>query len=292
MKGREMEHKITKGELKQLFFVISTIQPKATFPTDPKLFDMVAETWLSFIGDYSLEMLKPAVKKYFMGNRNPPGPNDILDELKKFMPDDPNKVVTAEMAWGEVMQLINVVGHYKHPDETNCQNPALIETIKNMGWKEICTNENIEATRAHFMKIYRAYMMRHNDAVDVERLGGKFNETILISAGLADRFGINKKKPAETPKPTAPIQMISYDSPRFEEPKLTPEEIAAEEKYQFEERKRKWINDEIRRKTFEDAERKINVIVEEVIAEAQTKFGEAEKMPSPFKIIETVNQTN
>jgi hypothetical protein len=53
----------------------------------------------------------------------------------------------AEEAWAEISAAIRSRGWYRAPE---FHNPALARTVAAMGWGEICTNPNVEATRAHF----------------------------------------------------------------------------------------------------------------------------------------------
>ncbi len=60
----------------------------------------------------------------------------------------------AEEAWAELSASIRSRGGYRAPE---FQNPALTRTVAAMGWGEICTNPNVEATRAHFFRLFAAF---------------------------------------------------------------------------------------------------------------------------------------
>ena len=51
----------------------------------------------------------------------------------------------------EVAEAIRHIGYYRQP---TFENEALTRAVAAIDWKEICTNPNVEATRAHFMRIF------------------------------------------------------------------------------------------------------------------------------------------
>jgi hypothetical protein len=73
--------------------------------------------------------------------------------------------LSPEEAWGEVMEKIRHCGYYREPDSWS--SPAIGRAVKAITWADLCTNENIEANRAHFMRIFGAYQNRVvRDALD------------------------------------------------------------------------------------------------------------------------------
>jgi hypothetical protein len=62
--------------------------------------------------------------------------------------------LSAEEAWAELSAAIRGCGSYRQPKFSN---PALVRTVAAMDWDEICTNPNLEATRAHFFRLFAAF---------------------------------------------------------------------------------------------------------------------------------------
>ena len=77
--------------------------------------------------------------------------------------------LSAEEAWAEVAAAIRSHGSYRAPDFAN---PVLARTVAAMDWGELCTNSNIEATRAHFFRLFSAFQDR-GIARRVEELSGR-----------------------------------------------------------------------------------------------------------------------
>jgi len=67
------------------------------------------------------------------------------------------EALSAEEAWAELSAAIRRRGYYRGPDFGN---RALARTVSAMGWGEICTNPNLEATRAHFFRLFAAFQER------------------------------------------------------------------------------------------------------------------------------------
>jgi hypothetical protein len=59
--------------------------------------------------------------------------------------------LSPEEAWAEVAEQIRSVGFYRQP---KFDNRTLERAVAALDWGEICANENIEATRAHLMRVF------------------------------------------------------------------------------------------------------------------------------------------
>ena len=68
-------------------------------------------------------------------------------------------------AWGEVQKAISQYGYYRQEEALESLTPIVREAVKRLGFREICLDENQDAVRAHFFKIYSALAERKsNDA--------------------------------------------------------------------------------------------------------------------------------
>jgi hypothetical protein len=92
--------------------------------------------------------------------------------------------LSAEETWAEVAAAIRSHGSYREPSFTN---PALARAVAAMDWSELCTNSNVEATRAHFFRLFGAFQ-EGRIARRVEELGSAMRPTgrTLVGA-LVDR---------------------------------------------------------------------------------------------------------
>jgi hypothetical protein len=76
--------------------------------------------------------------------------------------------LSAEEAWAEVAAAIRSHGSYRQPTFVNT---ALACAVSAMGWSELCTSPNLEATRAHFFRLFGAFQERRISR-RVEELSG------------------------------------------------------------------------------------------------------------------------
>lgn len=68
-------------------------------------------------------------------------------------------------AWGEVQKAISQYGYYRQEEALESLTPIVREAVKRLGFREICLDENQDAVRAHFFKIYSSLIERKtNDA--------------------------------------------------------------------------------------------------------------------------------
>ncbi len=65
-----------------------------------------------------------------------------------------NGEMSAEEAWAEVAAAIRSHGSYRRPSFSSL---TLEGVVAAMDWNELCTNTNVEATRAHFFRLFAAF---------------------------------------------------------------------------------------------------------------------------------------
>lgn len=66
-------------------------------------------------------------------------------------------VLPAELAWGEVQKAIGRYGYSRMPEWSSNEMTAAVDAI---GWRNICLDENVAATRARFIDAYGASRSR------------------------------------------------------------------------------------------------------------------------------------
>lgn len=72
---------------------------------------------------------------------------------------DPN-AKTPEEAWGEVVKEKNRAFIYA---DRKIEDPLAEESVKIMGWRNLCLSENEIADRAHFFKIYTSLLQKRRE---------------------------------------------------------------------------------------------------------------------------------
>lgn len=87
---------------------------------------------------------------------------NVPAHIRKYALVEALSFPTSGEAWQMVLREISRVGGYKAPE---IQDPIVAEAVRCVGWKDICYSENVEATRAHFMKAYDQLLSRKKQEI-------------------------------------------------------------------------------------------------------------------------------
>lgn len=101
-------------------------------------------------------------KAWIRGTEDPPQISEIREKCAEYTV--PHLKDQGE-AWGEVQKAISQYGYYRQEEALESLTPIVREAVKRLGFREICLDENQDAVRAHFFKIYSTLIERKtNDA--------------------------------------------------------------------------------------------------------------------------------
>jgi hypothetical protein len=98
-----------------------------------------------------------------------PSVGTICREIARLTLDRCEPELSAEEAWAQVVAAVRCHGSYREPEFAN---PALARAVAAMQWGDLCTNSNVEASRAHFFRLFGAFQERRI-LNQVEQLSGK-----------------------------------------------------------------------------------------------------------------------
>jgi hypothetical protein len=62
-------------------------------------------------------------------------------------------IMSPEEAWREVVRQIREVGFYGSPSFSN---PLIAETVRHMGWRNLCGSDDLDADRAWFIRVFES----------------------------------------------------------------------------------------------------------------------------------------
>lgn len=146
---------MTRAEVIALVALATGAHPAAQ-GKDPK---PVVEAWSLMLADIPFVVAKAAVIKVCRESKFFPSVADIVEAAQELDPEK-EKLPTAAEAWEEVVQLIIDYGPYCAP-AYSCD--LVRRAAQAIGWLQLCTGDNAEADRAHFLKIYESMRSRHKD---------------------------------------------------------------------------------------------------------------------------------
>ena len=134
----------------------------------------LVNAWNLLLADLPFALAKAALLKVCRSSEYFPSVAAIVKASAELSPAADRPPSAAE-AWEEVAGLIRSAGPYQAP-AFSC------ETVKRaaqaIGWRQLCTGENPEADRAHFLKLYESLRQR--------RLDARENATALQLAGASE----------------------------------------------------------------------------------------------------------
>lgn len=141
-----------------------------------------AQIWQEIFANDDYKIVKAAVIKYLNYSKDWPTPAHIRQNIDSIQPAA-DASPTFDDAWGEVLELIRAYGYMNPPTQDKFSHRAIYKTVKNLGWRDICQNENVEATRAHFMRMYQTKRKTYIDAAK-----NKKSKQIAADSKMADKF--------------------------------------------------------------------------------------------------------
>lgn len=116
--------------------------------------------WFSMLQDLDYGVCQNAVKQIIATSKFPPS---IAEIREKYTELTVLPVADAGEAWEEVMRAIQHYGIYGEVEALNSLSELVRQTVKRIGFRNLCLSENIVADRAHFFKIYDSIATRQRN---------------------------------------------------------------------------------------------------------------------------------
>ena len=169
---------MTKAEVAKILTVLAAVYPK--FEVD----DLKVQVWHEMLGDLDYVTANTAVKKLILENAFPPS----IAEVRKAAMEILNpEVMTAAEAWGEVERAVRVYGCYQEIEALASLSPRTAKVVRQIGWREICLNEEPGVVRGQFLKMYQQVQERdHREML----LPADLRQGIQRLAGMMDMRAI------------------------------------------------------------------------------------------------------
>jgi len=159
---------MTKAEIAKILAVLAASYPK--FEVD----DLKVQVWHEMLGDLDYATANMAVKKLILENAFPPSIAEVRKAAAEIMNPD---VMTAAEAWGEVERAVRTYGSYQEIEALASLSPRTAKVVRQIGWREICLNEEPGVVRGQFLKMYQQVQERDR-------------REMLLPAGLRNQIQI------------------------------------------------------------------------------------------------------
>jgi hypothetical protein len=141
---------MTPAEAAKLVAMILQAYPAAQFgPASSQLYE-------AMLADVDVEMGKAAVHRLIATSRFLPTIAEIRTMAADLQHGPPR---LGEQAWGDVIEAIRRVGHYR--PAPNFADERVAESVRVLGWRNLCLSANDAADRARFITLYDGLSERH-----------------------------------------------------------------------------------------------------------------------------------
>lgn len=115
------------------------------------------ELWYQMLADLPYDAASATLSSWITTSKWPPTVADIREGVaKRTMPELPEW----SEAWGSVINAIHRWGMHREAEALESMPEIARETVKRMGWQNICLSEKVEIERATFRDIYAAIAKR------------------------------------------------------------------------------------------------------------------------------------
>lgn len=166
MTAKEFE-KISKG--------ITTAFPWANlFPSQEAV-----EIWYRKLGDIPYDIMVAVVNRWIETKTTPPTIAALRQEADIVVNGLPP---TWADGWEQVLKAIGRYGYMRMNAAIATMDEVTAETVRRIGWQQICESENVDALRANFRMVY-------------ETLSRRAQEGRLISASTQERLNAVRAAP-------------------------------------------------------------------------------------------------
>jgi len=173
---------MTKAEIAKILAVLAASYPK--FEVD----DLKVQVWYEMLGDLDYATANMAVKKLILENTFAPSIAEVRKAAMEILNPD---VMTAAEAWGEVERAVRTYGYYQEIEALASLSPRTAKVVRQIGWREICLNEEPGVVRGQFLKMYQQVQERDRREMllpadlrqGIQRLAGMMDMKAIAGGG-------------------------------------------------------------------------------------------------------------
>ena len=173
---------MTRAETAKILAVLAASYPK--FEVD----DLKVQVWHEMLGDLDYATANMAVKKLILENTFPPSIAEVRKAAMEILNPD---VMTAAEAWGEVERAVRTYGYYQETKAMASLSPRTAKVVRQIGWREICLNEEAGVVRGQFLKMYQQVQERDRREMqlpaglrnEIQRLASRMELKVIAGGG-------------------------------------------------------------------------------------------------------------
>ena len=179
-------------------FATLAIGIKSAYPASKILEDNASmDFWYMTLKDIPYEIAENAVMEFASTSTFPP---TIADIRKLCMERTKGPLPSFDEAWGSVQKAMRMYGHNNPEQAYSTMDDVTVSVVKNLGWTNICTDENPSASRANFRIAYEDQI---NERIKQRQLPEIVQKTkqIQIEQNTKQALGTKETKLIENAEP-------------------------------------------------------------------------------------------
>lgn len=119
--------------------------------------EQAIELWFRQLQDIPYKVAEVALNKWVATNKWSPSIADLREAATALTEGEPKEWGEA---WEEVYRSLGKYGSYREREALDSFDDVTRETVKRIGYRNICWSENISVERANFRMIYEQLMQR------------------------------------------------------------------------------------------------------------------------------------
>lgn len=152
---------MTRDEATLLLGAIRVAYPRAYQGMGAQDLQDITNLWSVMFASDDFSAVQTALYKHIATSTFAP----TVAELRRALSDiSHERPLTAGEAWQETIQAMQYWGYCRPEEAMAGMSPLTRQTVKMMGWTNLCVSENPIADRAHFMQIYEALLKRNEES--------------------------------------------------------------------------------------------------------------------------------
>lgn len=179
--------KMKAEEFAVIAAALQTAYPWANlFPTTEAM-----DIWHGKLKDIPCEVMSAVVNRWIDTKTQPPTIADIRQEADIVVNGLPP---TWADGWEQVQKAIGRYGYMQREAALASMDEVTAETVRRIGWQQICESENVDALRANFRMVYETMSRRAQEGRMISagtQLKLDSVRSVPLISGLSDKMKMN-----------------------------------------------------------------------------------------------------
>lgn len=116
--------------------------------------------WYKLLQDIPYDVLNVSIQRYMLTNKFPPTIADLRETAANIVQGE---TLDWGNGWEQVVNGIRKYGFYQESKALETMDEVTRQTVKRLGWAQLCMSENIMTDRANFRDIYNQIANRKKE---------------------------------------------------------------------------------------------------------------------------------